>query len=64
MFTLLEKIGLVCIVIVLFQICRALFMFLYNNFISIILRINAVNLKETGKWAGKCFFYALLNRPK
>lgn len=48
-----EKLGIICICIVAFQIIRSIFKFLYNNFISIALRINGVKLKETGKWAGK-----------
>lgn len=56
MFTNLEKFGLVCISILGFQIFRFLFRTLYNNFLAVALRINAVDLKETGKWAGKYFF--------
>ncbi|KAG5880525.1 hypothetical protein JTB14_014118 [Gonioctena quinquepunctata] len=48
---MIDKIGLICTFIVGFQIIRFLFRILYNNFLAIALKINAVNLKETGKWA-------------
>lgn len=53
MFTTLEKIGLVCISIVGFQVCRFLFRLIYNNFLAVALGINGVDLKDTGAWAGK-----------
>lgn len=53
MFTSLEKIGLVCISIVGFQISRFLFRVIYNNVLGPTLGINRVNLKEMGKWAGE-----------
>lgn len=53
MFTSLEKIGLVCISIVGFQISRFLFRVIYNNVLGPTLGLNRVNLKEMGKWAGK-----------
>lgn len=53
MFTSLEKVGILCITIVGFQITRFLLRVLYNNVIAVKLRINAVNLEEMGKWAGK-----------
>lgn len=46
-----EKFGAICIFIVGVQIIRFIFRSLYNNFIGPKLGINAVNLKETGKWA-------------
>ncbi|EFA10853.1 very-long-chain 3-oxoacyl-CoA reductase [Tribolium castaneum] len=51
MFTNLEKFGLVCISVVGFQIFRFLFRTLYNNFLAVALKINAVDVKETGSWA-------------
>lgn len=60
MFSSLEKIGLVCISIVGFQITRFLFKTLYDNLIGPKLGINAVNLKDMGRWAGRVqtiFFY-------
>lgn len=53
MFTSLEKIGLVCISIVGFQISRFLFRVIYNNVLGPTLGINRVNLREMGKWAGE-----------
>ncbi|CAG9828679.1 unnamed protein product [Diabrotica balteata] len=50
-FCLLNKIALVCAFIVGIQVTRMVFRFLYDNFLSTILQINAVNLSETGKWA-------------
>nr|XP_023018168.1 very-long-chain 3-oxoacyl-CoA reductase-B [Leptinotarsa decemlineata] len=46
-----DKIALICTFIVGFQLIRFLFRTLYNNFLATTLKINAVNLKETGKWA-------------
>ncbi|KAJ3640123.1 hypothetical protein Zmor_003439 [Zophobas morio] len=51
MFTSLEKFGLVCISILGFQVVRFLFRFFYNNFIAVNLKINAVDLKDAGRWA-------------
>uniref|UniRef100_A0A6P7GYR5 Very-long-chain 3-oxoacyl-CoA reductase-like n=1 Tax=Diabrotica virgifera virgifera TaxID=50390 RepID=A0A6P7GYR5_DIAVI len=50
-FCLLNKIALVCAFIVGIQVTRMVFKFLYDNFLSTFLQINAVNLSETGKWA-------------
>lgn len=47
----MEKLGAVCVFIVGVQLIRFLFRTLYNNFIGPNLGLNAVNLKETGKWA-------------
>ncbi|CAH1153403.1 unnamed protein product [Phaedon cochleariae] len=48
---LVDKIGLICTFIVGFQLIRFVFRVIYNNFLATALRINAVNLQETGKWA-------------
>ncbi|KAJ8984494.1 hypothetical protein NQ317_006154 [Molorchus minor] len=53
-----DKIGLVCTFIVGFQFVRFLFRIIYENFLATNLQINAVNLKDTGKWAA--FFYFLV----
>ncbi|CAG9759401.1 unnamed protein product [Ceutorhynchus assimilis] len=47
----LDRIGILCTVIVGFWILKFFIRVIYNNFLSVALRINAVNLKETGKWA-------------
>ncbi|CAH0562160.1 unnamed protein product [Brassicogethes aeneus] len=49
--SVLDKIGVLCIAIVGFQLCRFLFRAVYNNFLANFLGLSSVNLKETGKWA-------------
>ncbi|CAH1103375.1 unnamed protein product [Psylliodes chrysocephalus] len=48
---LVNKLALICTFIVGFQIVRFLFTYIYNNFLATALQINAVNLKDAGKWA-------------
>lgn len=47
----MDKIGILCTVIVGFYIVRFIARVLYNNFLAPVLKINAVNIRETGKWA-------------
>lgn len=47
----MDKIGIVCITIVGFQILRILLKFIYVNFIGPNLRLCSVDFKNLGKWA-------------
>ncbi|XP_066258882.1 very-long-chain 3-oxoacyl-CoA reductase [Euwallacea similis] len=48
---IIDTIGILCTAIVGFCILKFIFRIIYNNFLDTALRINAANLKETGKWA-------------
>nr|CAH7752437.1 unnamed protein product [Callosobruchus chinensis] len=48
---LLDKVGLICTFIVGVQLFRWLWRIVYDNFVSVALGLNAVNLKQMGKWA-------------
>lgn len=50
MYTLLEKVGVLCLVVLAFQIGRTIIRLLYNNVIGPLTKRN-VNLKEMGRWA-------------
>jgi len=52
MYTLLEKIGVLCLFVLALQITRTVIRLLYNNAIGPLMKKN-VNLKEMGRWAGK-----------
>lgn len=52
MFTALEKVGLLCMCIIGFQILRFVLRTLYNNLIAPNLGLH-VKVAEMGKWAGK-----------
>ncbi|XP_060537170.1 very-long-chain 3-oxoacyl-CoA reductase [Cylas formicarius] len=45
------KIGILCTVVVGFQILKFLLEVIYYHFLAPALKINAVNIKKTGKWA-------------
>ncbi|XP_046668630.1 very-long-chain 3-oxoacyl-CoA reductase-like isoform X1 [Homalodisca vitripennis] len=70
MFTPLEKVGVVCLSILGFQIARAVLKRVYNSVLAPAFRLN-VNLKEMGQWAvitgatdglGKAFAEAVAKR--
>lgn len=48
---IMDKIGILCTVIVGFYILRFIARVLYYNFLAPRLKLNAINLRETGKWA-------------
>jgi hypothetical protein len=52
MYTLLEKIGLICLSVTGFQIVRTIARLLYNYVIGPAMKMN-VSLKEMGRWAGE-----------
>ncbi|KAL1493168.1 hypothetical protein ABEB36_011277 [Hypothenemus hampei] len=47
----MDSIGILCTVVVGFWVFRFIFRVVYYNFLAPLLKINAVNLRETGKWA-------------
>lgn len=49
----MDTIGILCTVVVGFWILKFVLGVIYKNFLATALGINAVNLRETGKWAGK-----------
>lgn len=51
MYGVMEKIGLVCVTVVGIKIVLSVLNFLYYNLIAPKLGINAIKLKEAGKWA-------------
>jgi len=51
MYTLLEKVGVLCLFVLVLQITRTVIRLLYNNAIGPLMK--KVNLKEMGRWAGK-----------
>lgn len=63
----MDTIGILCTVLVGFCILKFVLKFIYNNFLDVTLRVNAVNLKESGKWAGKylhSILYLVLIEPR